>query len=103
MVLRSFVKGNCLRAALRSARMPATYNSYVSASTCHAPCIWTLLISLSATIMTRVMELDGVETGWRRGGAEAWSSAAERSEADGGPQRQDPVAWTGVQGNHARS
>ena len=32
---------------------------------------------------------------WRRGGAEGRSQAAERSEADGGPQRQDPAARTG--------
>ena len=32
---------------------------------------------------------------WRRGGAEGRSPAAERSEADGGPQRQDPAARTG--------
>ena len=29
---------------------------------------------------------------WRRGGAEGRSPAGERSEADGGPQRQDPAA-----------
>ena len=33
---------------------------------------------------------------WRRGGAEGRSPAAERSEHDGGPQRQDPAALTGT-------
>ena len=38
----------------------------------------------------------------RRGGAEGRSPAGERSEADGGPQRQDPAARTGtaVLGSH---
>ena len=33
----------------------------------------------------------------RRGGAEGRSPAGERSEADGGPQRQDPAACTGTE------
>ncbi len=37
----------------------------------------------------------GMLTG-RRGGAEGSSPAAERSEHDGGPQRQDPAARTGL-------
>ena len=35
----------------------------------------------------------------RRGGAEGRSPAAERSEHDGGPQRQDPAALTGTTGS----
>ncbi len=38
----------------------------------------------------------GAQVG-RRGGAEGRSPTAERSEADGGPQRQDPAAQTGTE------
>ena len=38
-------------------------------------------------------DLAGEHT-WRRGGAEGRSPAAQRSEHDGGPQRQDPAART---------
>ena len=40
---------------------------------------------------------------WRRGGAEGRSPAGERSEADGGPQRQDPKASTGTEGSSKKS
>ena len=36
------------------------------------------------------------ERTWRRGGAEGRTPSAERSEHDGGPQRQDPTACTGT-------
>jgi len=42
-----------------------------------------------------LMRRRGEHTG-RRGGAEGRSLAGERSEADGGPQRQDPAARTGT-------
>jgi hypothetical protein len=56
---------------------------------------------LELTIMTMNKESIGEPGGCkapagRRGGAEGRSPAAERSEHDGGPQRQDPTARTGT-------
>jgi len=50
----------------------------------------------SGTRPSRLSSVTGVEKAWagRRGGAEGRSPSAERSEHDGGPQRQDPEACT---------
>ena len=51
------------------------------------------LLAIAGTLW--LLRFRGARTG-RRGGAEGRSPTGERSEADGGPQRQDPAARTGT-------
>jgi len=68
-------------AVLRSARLPATYNSYVSASTCRAPCNWTLLIDLSVIGLGGGGAVTGGRMAEREGTAAAAPERPRRGEA----------------------
>ena len=60
----------------------------------HRDRLWIGIVQLIFATVLWLVRFRGAPAG-RRGGAEGRSPAGERSEADGGPQRQDPAACTG--------
>ncbi len=72
---------------------------WVAAAAFTLTLVWRLWPRANAdgfVLPSSVKKLVAIDTFWRRGGAEGRSPAAERSVADGGPQRQDPAARTGM-------